>query len=261
MSMRLKPRPRLRPKLTLISLLFGLIVILGLLNLGVIAAKPLFKPGAPTSGELLYATGFANPTDPDWEQYQGAMIARIADGRLQLIADTVKDNIFAPLSYTFSDFDLRVVSKQTLGEGQFGEYGVIFRYQDRGNYYIFRLRADGAYRVSRSLAGKQEDLSASTDPERVAPPFAVGLNWSNDIRIVGKGNQFQFYVNGKLLTLCPKGSDRRSTWNGDQCASNNRQTAQTLTDDTFRDGRIALAIQEDVDSITVEFDNLVIYAP
>jgi hypothetical protein len=237
-------------------LLILVIAVLGVLTLGATGAKTLLRPSVPQPGTLLYATGFDQADEPNWEQYTGAVTAKIADGKLQLIADQIKGNIFAPLSFGYRDFDLRVVARQTLGEDPYSEYGVMFRLQDPRNYYVLRLRSDGGYSVWKSVNGTLETLSAATVPE-----FVVGLNWSNDLRVVAKGNRFQFFVNGKQLTLCPKGNDKRSTWAKAGCASNNKQTAQELIDDSFTDGRIALVIYQNNEKVAVEFDNLVIVAP
>ncbi len=258
---QIKPKTRRRFFFRLIVFLLTVIVLLGALIVGSSAAKALFKPGTQPSGALLYATGFDDPNDPNWEQYTGSVTAKIADKKLQLIADSVKANIFAPLAFSYQDFDLRVVSRQTLGEDPYSEYGVMFRLQDPKNYYVLRLRSDGGYSIWKSVNGTLETLSAATVPDFIPPPFAVGLNWANDIRIVGRGNHFQFFVNGKQLTLCPKGNDKRSTWAGAGCASNNKQTTQELVDDSFADGRIALVIYENNDKVSVDFDNLVILAP
>jgi hypothetical protein len=261
----LKRAPSQRPRR---GIRFGFVAIVALLFLIVVALNwvvsglpALLHPGIPAAGSVVYATGFDDPADPDWEASRGAQSAQITDGKLRLIADVPQQGFFAPLAYPLSDFDLRVVAKQTLGEDPYSEYGVIFRYQDNDNYYMFRLRSDGAYRVSRRLKGVPEDLSAATDPSRVPAPFMTGLNWANDIRIVAKGDHFSFFVNGKQLTLCPKGTDKRSTWNGDQCLSNNKQTAQELVDSTFKMGRAALTVYENTDKVAVDFDNLVIVAP
>jgi hypothetical protein len=266
MSLNLATNSTLKPRrgffFRLAALLLLVIAVLGVLTVGSsTAAKTLFKPSNEPSGGLLYATGFDDPSDPNWEQYASAVTAKIADGKLQLIADQAKANIFAPLAFTYRDFDVRVVARQTLGTDPFSEYGVMFRLQDPKNYYVLRLRSDGGYSVWKCVNGVLEALSAATVPDFVPPPFTIGLNWANDLRVVGKGNQFQFFVNGKLLMLCPKGTDKRSTWAGAGCASNNKQTTQTLTDDSFSEGRIALVIYENDEKVAVEFDNLVIVAP
>lgn len=258
---QIKTKPRRGFFARLALLLITLIVLLGVLTVGSTTAKTLFKPSTEPAGTLLYATGFDNPADPNWEQYTSAVTAKIADGKLQLIADSVKANIFAPLAFSYRDFDLRVVARQTLGEDPYSEFGVMFRLQDPKNYYVLRLRSDGGYSVWKSVNGTLETLSAATVPDFIPPPFAVGLNWSNDIRIVGRGNHFQFFVNGKQLALCLKGNDKRSTWAGAGCASNNKQTSQELIDDSFTDGRVALVIYENNDKVSVDFDNLVIFAP
>jgi hypothetical protein len=256
------------PKRTFLSrllILVAIAAILGALHIGAVALKPVLSaPPVLATGDVLYATNFDSPTDPDWEQYKGGQIAQIQNGVLEIGTDAVKSNIFAPLTYPFGDFDLRVTTRYSTGDvnsDPYSEYGVLFRLVDIRNYYLFRVRADGAYRITRNLNGVQEDLSAAIDPSRAKSPYTVGIGRYNDLRIVAKADQFTFYVNGNPLTLCPKGSDKRSTWNGEKCASNNQQTADFLTDSTFRSGRIALAVYQNSDPIKVEFDQLILIAP
>lgn len=250
-----------RRRVSLLGILLIIVVLLGLTNLGILGAKALAKPARPAPGELLYATTFEDASDSDWYQYRSALTAQIADGVLGITADSLKSGVYSDLNYVFNDFDVRVVARQTMGDDPYNEYGVLFRYQDSKNYYMFKVRADGAYLVERSIDGKREELSAATNPEQVKPVLAIGLNRTNDLRVVGKGDHFQFYINGQLLTLCPKGSDKRSTWNGDQCASNNKQTSQELVDSTFPEGKIALGVYENNTPISVAFDNLLVYSP
>jgi len=171
--------------------------------------------------------------------------------------DTASDGIYSPLNYPLADFDVRVVGQHLTGDDPYSEYGVLFRYQDSKNYYMFKFRADGAYHVERTVNGVTTDLSAP----HTAPVASPGPNHYNDLRVVGSGSKFQFYLNGQLLTLCPKGSDKFSTWNGDQCISNGGQTSQSLIDTTFSDGKIGLGLYENDQAVKVAFSNFVVYSP
>jgi hypothetical protein len=122
---------------------------------------------------------------------------------------------------------------------------------------MFKVRADGSYHITRNIKGKQEDLSAP----HPAPGIAIGLTHVNDLRVVGRGDHFQFYINGQLLTLCPKGTDKFSTWNGDQCLSNNKQTSQELVDSTFAQGKLALGVYENDSTVQVAFSNFLLMRP
>ena len=237
------------------------------LNVAVTGAKSLLlKPAQPAPGALLYATTFQNPNDADWYQYQSALSAQITNGTMQLSADQPGSGIYSQLSYAFGDFDVDVVTHQVAGDDPYSEYGILFRYQDVNNFYEFKVSTDGYYSVVRNLNGNAEDVS----PRHLVTGFASGPNHFNDLRVVGVGNQYRFYLNGQLLTLCPKGNDKRATWadpNSEQyqCASNGKQSTQILTDSTFADGEIGLGLFESTSGSSVPvqlaFSNLVVYGP
>ncbi|MHB8629234.1 MAG: family 16 glycoside hydrolase [Aggregatilineales bacterium] len=245
---------------SLLAILIGLAIFMEALNLAVSGVKLLTKPGRPASGALLYATMFQNPNDADWYQYQGQSSVQIAEGTLKVSMDEPGKSIFSQLNYNFNDFDVRVVVADLNGDDPFNEYGILFRYQDLKNYYMFKVLGDGRYHVERTLNGETLDLSAL----HPAPSFALGANHVNDLRVVAIGSQFRFYLNDQLLTLCLKGSDKVSTWNGDKCVSKGG-LSNMLTDTTFSDGQIGLGMVEDssesVSPVQVAFSNLTIYGP
>ena len=246
-----------RRRVSLLAILVGILILIAALNVAVSGIKRLLKPGLPASGALLYATMFQNPNDADWYQYQGTSSVQIAGGSLKVSMDELNNSIFSALNYPFNDFDARVVVSQLSGDDPYSEYGFLFRYQDSRNYYMFKVRGDGAYHIERTLNGQTVDLSAPHS----APSFAPGANHVNDLRVVANGSQFRFYLNNQLLILCPKGSDKFSTWNGDKCLSNGGQTSNTLTDASFADGQIGLGVYENESAVEIAFSNLVLYAP
>ncbi len=257
MTIQTNPPAHPARRITFFGGLLIVIVLLIVANLAVISIKALAKPAQTTPGTLLYATQFKDANDKDWYQYAGALSTQITNGTLLISADTAKDGTYSDLNYDLNDFDIRVVTREMLGDDPYGEYGVLFRYRDRNNYYMLKVRADGAYHIVRSVNGKVEDLSAP----HTSPAILPGVNHVNDLRVVGQADHFQFYINGQPLTLCPKGTDKFSTWNGDQCLSNNKQTSQDLIDSTFPDGRLALGVYENETKIQVAFSNVLIYSP
>ena len=61
-------------------------------------------------------------------------------------------NIWPPVVTDFKNGDLSAEMKIVSGKAtQTG--GLIWRYQDPNNYYVFKLRNDGFYRVERRIAG------------------------------------------------------------------------------------------------------------
>jgi hypothetical protein len=238
-----------------------LIVLLGVFNLVVLLIQVLDKPGTPFPGQLLYVTTF-DAYNQQWSMSQGQMRTEIANGALHVISDSVNDGLYSALDRVLTDFDLRVDAQWLKAQSNDSQIGIVFRYQDRKNYYVFRIRGDGAYRVELVNDGNVGVLSEW----QISPSIKTALNQVNHLRVVGKSFQFQFYVDDQLLLLCLKGQDKKSTWTGlrtGQCASDNKRTREELVDMTLSQGEIALGAVSGFSDAGVEvaFYNVSIVGP
>ncbi|MBX3086051.1 MAG: hypothetical protein KF716_30735 [Anaerolineae bacterium] len=256
--------PRRRRRRAWFIFLFGLLaaVVLLLVGNGVIALlRALDRPAKPSSGALLYATDFSaeNASNVDWLQEPGQSSTQIADGVMRISIDEVR-SIYSVLKRDFRDIDARVNASITAATGDFTEYGIVFRYHDDNNYYMFLLRGDGAYSVQMIKNGEPDVISTW----QRAPSIKSGLNQINQLRVVASDDSFQFFVNDEPLPLCLKGSDRRSTWSGPdtgKCISNNQQTSISFKDNSFADGKIGVGARADSPGMRVAFDNVLIFGP
>jgi hypothetical protein len=238
-----------------------IIVLLGVFNLIVLLIQALDKPGTPFPGQLLYVTTF-DTYNQQWSMSQGQMRTEITNGALHVISDSVNDGLYSALDRVLNDFDLRVDAQWLKAQSDDTQIGVIFRYQDRKNYYVFRIRGDGAYRVELVNDGNVVVLSEW----QVSPNIKTALNQVNHLRVVGNSFQFTFYVDNQLLPLCLKGQDKKSTWTGlrtGKCASDNKQTREILVDMTLSQGQVALGAVSGFSDAGVEaaFDNVLIMGP
>lgn len=248
-----RPQPRLWPRLRLI--LLALILLLGIANLAIIGLRSLDRPGKPEPGALLYATTFDGNND-DWSMAEGQNSAQIVDGRLVLTVSELKDGVFSTLDYQYSDFDVRVNATRLTFDDEYNEVGLLFRVQSPDNYYIFKIRdSDGAYRIER-CKGCQLGQADVISEWHSSPAILSGVNVVNQLRVVAKGNHFSFFVNDQPLSLCLRGSDKYSTWSGDECLSNNKQISTELVDDTFGYGEIGVGA---VSGVSVAFDEVLIF--
>jgi hypothetical protein len=252
-----QPRRRRSWFLWLVIILVVLIGILIIVNLGLRGLVQLDHPSQNPSGTLLYASSFDNAGD-EWSQYQGQTSAKIENGSLHISIDAVNSGVFSVLSYDFGDFDARINASRVTANDQYNELGLLFRYRDPQNYYVLLIRGDGAYKVERNKDGQVTVLSEY----HASPAVLPGLGVVNQLRVVGQGSHFKFYVNDQQLTLCPNGpGTAKSTWSGDQCMSNNGKTATELVDDSFDDGQIGAGVRVADPGIDVAFDNVTVYAP
>ena len=259
-----QPLPRRRRRRAWFIFLFVLLiaVLLLIVGNGVIALlRAVDRPAKPNSGALLYATDFSadNASNADWQQEPGQSSTKIDNGVMLIAIDEVR-SIYSLLKRDFRDIDAHVNVAITAATGDFTEYGIMFRYRDENNYYMFKLRGDGSYDVELFKDGKLDVISAW----QRSPAVKIGLNQVNNLRVIATDNNFQFFANGEPLALCLKGSDRRSTWSGPdtgKCISNNQQTSLSLKDDSLADGKVGLGAVADSPGMRVSFDNVLILGP
>jgi hypothetical protein len=244
----------------------GIVSLLILVALGLIYAVltdaielPVEKPKAR---ELLYTTTFDSFND-EWDLPQGRQSADLVDGELVLTENSGYTDVgfYARLeSRKFGDFDLRVRTKLISGDND-NRYGVIFRWRDFDNYYIFEISGDGYYRLTKVEDGAAEPITVWTPSEIVYQGQAV-----NEIQIIGKGDRFTFRINQQIARLCTKGENRFPAMNAltGECVSNEWQ--DSYQDGAFRQGKIGLSVgttgtTDITEAVVISFDNLVLVGP
>ncbi|MBL8161093.1 MAG: hypothetical protein JNJ61_03850 [Anaerolineae bacterium] len=218
-----------------------------------------------TAGETAYLATF-DADDGDWNLAEGRLSASILDtGVLRLEITEPLKLPFAEAKPHFADFDLRVQAAAADGPLNNG-YGVIFRLQNKDNvspgdddYYLFMVSSDGYYQLSRSINGVAKEVSTWIPSQAVNQ----GLGVSNWLRVVARGDQFQFFVNNQQVALCiPDDPSAQSTYNSVSGECVGGQMVETLTDASIPSGQIGVAAQSfDQGGVVIDFDNLVILGP
>ncbi|MFQ3648080.1 MAG: hypothetical protein SNJ54_05900 [Anaerolineae bacterium] len=247
-------------------------------------------------GQVIYAAGFDGFED-EWQQYEGRLSARIADGALRLSVDDAPATIYSLTRPNFRDFDLRVQATTTAGPID-NAFGVIFRLDAASNacdmplvilcdlaqvpllsvplrllfrssssgaegYYMFLISADGYYSVWQAAS-----VSGSTQARRVSAWIASdlinqGLNATNELRVLAVGDTFRFFINGEPVSLClPDDPNAQSTYSAGQCIGG--QMADAWVNGDFAVGQIGLVAQSTLSGgsgVVVEFDKLRIISP
>ncbi|MEK9163600.1 MAG: hypothetical protein AAB261_09850 [Chloroflexota bacterium] len=111
----------------------------------------------------------------------------------------------------------------------FDNYGLIFRYKNNANFYLFGISCDGTYRLLRRVEGVFETLVDFTKSNSINP-----LGQRNILGVRAAGDNLSLYVNDKFLT--------------------------TVTDKQFADGAIGLyAASRLTPNMTVTFDDVEVY--
>jgi hypothetical protein len=273
------PTNPLLSRLRAIGIGLWLIVMIGLgVALGVLTDWLYEIPvPKPEPGDLLYATSFDAFND-EWNLYPGrdaAQIVKVGDLEAAVSANSdvtplsgdvlvIKygssesgEVVWSPLDRKFGNLDLRVTAQQFSGPVEESQYGVAFRYRDKKNSYFFRITGDGYYSLVKVKNGFQEDISVLGFSDAIRQGYAA-----NDIRVVARGDEFRFFVNGQPMPLCLKGKNRYSMWAGPGVCVEGGELTYVYRDSTFKQGRVALVAGTIYGSdIEVAFDDLVIVGP
>jgi hypothetical protein len=213
-------------------------------------------------GQVAYVATFDHLIE-DWNQYGGRLEAQVADGVLRLNVGDIDSGPFSTTRQHFADFDLRVQATPIEGPLNNG-YGVIFRLQDSDNtspsddsYYLFLISSDGYYEVKRVMGRDEKLLSAWIE----SPLVHQGIGATNWLRVVARGDQFQFFINDQPVQVCvPNNLAGESTYFMGECVDGAMQ--DTLTDSSIASGQLGVvALSLDEAGVAVEFDNFVVYGP
>ena len=254
----------------LLLVLIILFVELFLLSRSVASWQHTVVSAAP--GTLIYAATFdggsSDGFNADWQQYGGRNSAEVLDGQMQVTVGEVQAGVYSVATPYFGDFDLRVEAQTIAGPVDNG-YGIVFRLQDKDNntpdddsYYLFEISADGWYRLMRVIDGSTPEIISDWIE---SPLINQGLGAVNRLRVVARGNQFQFSINDQPIVLCiPNDPNAISTIHPLTGECMEGAMLDTLTDNMIPSGQIGVSAQSTLMGgvgVLAAFDNVVIYAP
>ncbi|GEM_PF-328347 len=283
-------------RVTIFAILLAMLVIANLVYATIDTTEIILEKPA---NELLYVSAFDGFLD-EWELYEGQQSAQIVDDTMQLDVTSIGQATWSTAQPTFADFDLTVETQAIIDPNNpviDNAFGVIFRLQSGAdtqcdlpyiilcgvgdtipilnigirqlvnssagansiNYYTFLISSDGYYSVWRVEDGVEKRLSAWIQ----TPAINQDLNAKNTVRVVARGSQFQFFINGEQVLLCiPNNPDAISTYSGGECFDGTMQGV--LTDTTIPTGQIgviAQATQTGGGGVVIQFDNLTVFSP
>jgi len=192
--------------------------------------SPTPRPtSSPTVTTRLLEDNFAD-SDSGWES--GADIDAewgYVDGEYHVTVLTPDITAWANLveRREWDDMTMIAEARRVAGPDD-NAYGLIVRYVDRGNYYLFAVASDGQYAVLMLRNDEWYDLAPWTPSEVVRLGESTNL-----LRVECRGPYFRFYVNDELLA--------------------------DIEDDTFHSGSVGLAASSyDEGGVEVRFDNLLV---
>lgn len=189
-----------------------------------------------TGGGSLLQDDFGEGQDCGWALYNrsGAVIA-IENGTMQVTTSSPGQIYWTNPGRQFDNVIMTVQARQVSGPND-NAYGLICRYQDESNFYLFLISGDGYYMIGKFQAelGKIEYLSGNGEFT-----FSDVINQgvaTNQIRASCIGNELTLSVNGVPLA--------------------------TVTDTSFASGDVGVGASTfEPGAAVIQFDDLRVLAP
>jgi hypothetical protein len=193
------------------------------------SASPTVKSSADNG--LLYEDNFDDPSS-GWKQISNQdEDSKYENGELSLTQN--KPNwglrIVNPNTERFADMVLEIDATLVGTSSQSGYDGVVFRAQNDDNFYRFVVSGQGEFRIDKMVGGITHLLKKPTKS-----PFINQGNATNHLKVVCKGTQMGLECNGNLLV--------------------------GITDDSFSEGFVGVAVFSGDSPVTAHFANLKIYS-
>ncbi len=184
------------------------------------------------SGQALYHDDFSDPSS-GWPQTVSANGSRgYTDGAYEMLVQSAGYDLLAVSEQTYGDVQIEVDATRLAGPVD-NRFGLICRYQDIDNFYIFLISSDGYYAIGKIKNGAASLLGQ----EMMAYSAAIAQgNGLNHLRFDCIGSTLTGTVNGQVLAI----TDDADLSGGDA-------------------GFIAGAFDES--GVDIAFDNFVVYKP
>lgn len=187
-------------------------------------------------GGALLQDDFNGTRQCGWAEYnRSGTVVAIADGVLQISTSTPGQIFWSNPGRNFGDVIVTTQARQTDGPND-NAYGVICRYQDESNFYLFLVSGDGYYMIGKYQTG-QGTIQYLTESNEFI--FSEVINQGvavNQVRASCIGNELSLSVNGIPLV--------------------------TVQDSTFATGDVGLGVSTfEPGTAVVQFDDFRVLAP
>lgn len=216
-------------------------VVLGLALMAVLAGCGLL-PSASVDSCVEHGLIFVDNFDVDqncgWYVYDDDSLSgsvTLANGYLEIGSDSPGEFWWTNPQMEESDVIIQVQTQQISGPDD-NAYGVLCRYQNENNYYVFLISGDGYYAIGKFQSGATEIRYISGQGE---------YQFSEQIRQGPSINEIQVECVGNTLSLIVNGV-----------------TLESVVDDTFPSGNIGLGVTTfQAGTAVVRFDDVQVFRP
>ncbi len=187
-------------------------------------------------GSALFHDDFGGEQECGWAVYnQGGAVAAIEEGAFRISSSQPGQIWWSNPGRNFDDVVIIAQARQ-LGGPDDNAYGVICRYQNEENFYLFLISGDGFYAIGKYQSGT-EQVTYLTQDGRFQPSDVINQGMAtNQIRASCIGSELTLAVNGLPLV--------------------------TVTDPTFVTGDVGMGVSTlQPGTAVVEFDDFLAIAP
>lgn len=194
------------------------------------------EPDTCDSADHLFVDDFNGEQDCGWATYsRGGGAAAVENASMQIAISQPGQLWWTNPNQMFDDVIITVEARQVSGPND-NAYGIICRYQNEENFYVFLISGDGYYTIGKYQSAT-ENVVYLTENGQFQPSEAIHTGVAtNEMRASCIGNELSLEVNGVPLV--------------------------SVTDPTFVTGDIGLAAGTLANGTAViEFDNVQVVAP
>ncbi|MCP4419715.1 MAG: hypothetical protein GY805_24145 [Chloroflexi bacterium] len=189
----------MRKHITLLLLSVGIFSLVAC-TIGTPSADPCDENGS------LLQDDFNEEKQCGWREYnQGGAVVEIAEGTLNISTSQTGQVWWSNVGREFTDVIVTVQARQTSGPNN-NAYGVLCRYQDENNFYIFLISGDGYYAIGKYEDGKEQITYLTENEEYIFSDLINQGVATNLVRVSCVGNELSLSVNGLPLVTVTDGS-------------------------------------------------------
>ncbi|HJZ48988.1 MAG TPA: hypothetical protein VKE41_17550 [Roseiflexaceae bacterium] len=184
-------------------------------------------PSTGGTGPILYSDDFDNEQKSDFTpEVNDSSTYAFVDGGYAITVKKPKLLSWATMKGDYADASIAVDA--SIDGPKASATGLIFRYKDDKNFYIYTIDGEGRYELDVYKNDKPTTLVDWTESSAIKPAGEV-----NTLRVETNGDTIRLYANDKLL--------------------------DEVSDSTIANGKAALVVNTfDDPNVTVKFDNLVV---
>lgn len=194
------------------------------------------EPDTCDSPDSLFVDDFNGEQDCGWSAYsRGGGAAAVDNASMQITVSQPGQLWWTNPNRMFDDVIITVEARQVSGPND-NAYGIICRYQNEENFYVFLISGDGYYTIGKYQSAV-ENVVYLTENGQFQPSEVIHTGVAtNELRASCIGNELSLEVNGVPLV--------------------------SVTDPTFVTGDIGLAAGTlATGTAVIEFDNVQVVAP